>query len=341
MSIKLSDLAETTGARLEGDGDCLIERISEISAAGSGDIAFLSNPKYTQFLEKTRASAVILDSDLLASCPVSALVTNDPRLVYARVANILYPSATIPPGISETAIVSDDAEVDGAASISPAAVVLSKAVVKVGAQIGPGCVIEEGAVIGANTIVKSNVTIGYGCKIGDNCILHSGVVIGADGFGFVKNGDAFLKIPQLGSVHIGNNVEIGANTTIDRGALEDTVIGDGVKLDNQIQIAHGVTIGNNTIISAATAIAGSTHIGSSCLIGGLVGIIEHLTITDHVMITGRTMVTRSITRAGSYSSSTPMDTTENWRKNIARFRKLDDLAKRVAKLEKVLRKSTD
>lgn len=341
MSRKLSDLAAATGARLEGDGDCLIERISEISTAGSGDIAFVSNPKYTQFLEETRASAVILNRDLLAACPVPALVTDDPRLVYARVANILHPPANMPPGIAKTAIISDDAEVDESASVSPGAVVLSKAVVKVGAQIGPNCVIEEGVVIGANTVIKSNVTVGYGCEIGADCILHSGVVIGADGFGFVKNGDEFLKIPQLGSVRIGNNVEIGANTTIDRGALEDTVIGDGAKLDNQIQIAHGVTIGSNTVISAATAIAGSTHIGSSCLIGGLVGIIEHLTIVDHVMITGRTMVTQSITKAGSYSSGMPMDTTEKWRKNIARFRRLGSLIKRVVKLEKALKKSSD
>ena len=184
------------------------------------------------------------------------------------------------------------------------------------------------------------MTVGYGCKVGSDCIIHSGVVLGADGFGFVKDGDSYLKIPQVGNVHIGNKVEIGANTTIDRGALENTVIGNGVKLDNQIQIAHGVSIGDNTVISAATAIAGSTHIGSGCLIGGLVGIVEHLTITDNVIITGRTMVTRSILQSGSYSSSTPMDTTENWRKNSARFRRLDELAKRVARLEKT-NKSTD
>jgi UDP-3-O-[3-hydroxymyristoyl] glucosamine N-acyltransferase len=341
MSLKLSDLAERTGARLEGDGDCLIECISEISTAGAGDIAFVSHKKYIQFLEMTSASAIILNSDLLASCPVPALVTDNPRLVYARIANILHPPSSVLSGIDDTAIVADDAEIDKTASISAGAVILSKAVIKAGARIGPGCVIEDGAIIGVNTIVKPNVTIGNGCTVGNDCILQSGIVIGADGFGFVKDGDAYLKIPQLGFVHIGNNVEIGANTTVDRGALEDTIIGDGVKLDNQIQIAHGVTIGDNTVISAATAVAGSTHIGSGCLIGGLVGIIEHLTIVDHVIITGRTMVTRSITKAGSYSSSTPMDTTENWRKNIARFRRLGDLAKRVAKLEKVLKKSSD
>jgi UDP-3-O-[3-hydroxymyristoyl] glucosamine N-acyltransferase len=341
MSITLSDLAKKTGARLEGNGDCVIERVSEISAAGSGDIAFVSSPKYKMYLEKTGASAVIIRNDLLESSPVPSLVTDNPRLVYAKVANILYPQSATKPGIAVSAIVADDADVDETACVAAGAIVASNTVIKAGAQIGSGSVIEEGAIIGVNTIIKPNVTVGYGCEIGDDCILHSGIVIGADGFGFVKEGENYIKIPQLGFVHIGNNVEIGANTTIDRGALENTVVGDGVKLDNQIQIAHGVTIGDNTVISAATAIAGSTHIGSNCLIGGLVGIIEHLTIADNVMITGRTMVTRSISESGSYSSGTTADTTESWRKNNARFRQLDKIAKRIAKLEKALNKSSD
>jgi UDP-3-O-[3-hydroxymyristoyl] glucosamine N-acyltransferase len=341
MSHKLSDLADKSGARLEGDGDCLIERISEISTAGTGDIAFVSNPKYIKFLETTRASAVILKNDLLKACPVSALIADDPRLVYARIANILYPPISMQPGVAGTAIVDESAEVDESACIADGAVVLSNAVIKAGAQIGTGCVIEDGAVVGANTVLKPNVTLGRECSVGNDCILHSGVVIGADGFGFVKDGDSYLKIPQLGTVRIGDDVEIGANTTIDRGALEDTTIGNGVKLDNQIQIAHGVSIGDNTVISAACAIAGSTHIGSNCLFGGLVGVVEHLTIADNVMITGRTMVTHSITEPGSYSSSTPMDTTANWRKNSARFRRLDELAKRVARLEKILEKDVE
>jgi len=334
MSFKLSELAEKTNTILYGDGDCLIKNVADLSSAKPGDIAFLLNPKFVQHLEKTRASAVILKSEFQDLCSVPALVTNDPRLVYAKIANILNPPEEMPAGISKSAIIASDADINKTASIAEGAIILSKAVIKAGAVIGPGCVVEKNAVIGCKTRLSSNVTVGYGCIVGDDCIVHSGAVIGADGFGFVKDGDSYLKIPQLGSVRIGNNVEIGANTTIDRGALEDTVVGNGVKLDNQIQIAHSVTIGDNTVISAATAIAGSTHIGKQCLIGGCVGIIEHLDIVDNVMITGRTMVTRSITEAGSYSSSTPMDTTENWRKNSARFRRLDDLAKRVAKLEK-------
>ena len=333
MALHLSELSKQTGAKLEGD-DCLIEGIAEISAAQLGDIAFISNPKYLEHLSSTRASALIIKPEFLDNCPVPALITANPRLVYAKVANLLYPSRKREPGISSNTVISATAKIDSSASIAVGAVIYDNIVIGANTQIGANCVIEEDVVIGKDTRISPNVTIGYGSRIGEECIIHSGVVLGADGFGFVKDGDSYLKIPQIGNVHIGNNVEIGANTTIDRGALENTVIGNGVKLDNQIQIAHGVTIGDNTVISAACAIAGSTHIGSGCLIGGLVGIVEHLEITDNVMITGRTMVTHSITTPGSYSSSTPMDTTANWRKNSARFRRLDELAKRVAKLEK-------
>lgn len=333
MAYRLSELAELAGSKLVGD-DCQITAIAEISSAGVGDIAFISNAKYAEHLADTRASALIIKAELLPDCPVSALVTDNPRLVYAKVANLLYPPVGAAPGISVNAVVSESANIDETASVAAGAIIATGVRIGAGTQIGAGCVIEDNVTIGSNTRINSNVTVGYSCKIGNDCIIHSGAVLGADGFGFVKDGDAFLKIPQIGTVCIGNNVEIGANTTIDRGALENTVIGNGVKLDNQIQIAHGVTIGANTVISSATAIAGSTHIGSGCLIGGLVGIVEHLNITDNVVITGRTMVTRSITQSGSYSSSTPMDTTKNWQKNSARFRRLDELARRVAKLEK-------
>ena len=338
MSFQLSELAKLTGSKLEGD-DCLINNIAEISSAKSGDIAFISSPAYAEYLSQTKASALIIKAEFLEACPVAALVSDNPRLAYAKIANLLYPQRIVDSGISKGAHVSKLAIIDEAASIAAGAVISAGASIGAGSQVGPGSVIEEDVIIGKNTRLSANVSVGHGSKIGDNCILHSGVVLGADGFGFVKDGDCFLKIPQIGNVHIGNDVEIGANTTIDRGALENTVIGNGVKLDNQIQVAHGVTIGDNTVISSATAIAGSTHIGKGCLIGGLVGIVEHLEITDNVMITGRTMVTRSITQAGSYSSSTPMDTTANWRKNSARFRRLDELAKRVAKLEKTNKSS--
>jgi UDP-3-O-[3-hydroxymyristoyl] glucosamine N-acyltransferase len=339
MAYRLSELAIRTGSKLEGD-DCLIKSIAEISSAGAGDIAFIANPAYVEHLSTTGASALIIKAELLEQCPVPALVTQNPRLVYAKVANLLYPPRKAAPGISPHAVVSESAQLHASVSVAAGAVIAAGVSIGAGSQIGAGCVLEDDVIIGTNTHIHANVTVGYGCQIGDHCIIHAGVVLGADGFGFVKDGEAYLKIPQIGHVQIGHHVEIGANTTIDRGALENTVIGNGVKLDNQIQIAHGVSIGDNTVISSSTAIAGSTHIGRGCLIGGLVGIVEHLNITDNVVITGRTMVTRSITQSGSYSSSTPMDTTENWRKNSARFRRLDELARRVASLEKTI-KSAD
>jgi len=336
MALKLVDIAEQTGARLVGDGDCLIEGVAEITSAEKGAITFISNANYLKYLDGTRASAVILKNDALDACNIPALVTDDPRLIYAKAVNLLFPARNKKPGVSSGAIIAENAIVDKLAFIDSGVIIQSGARISDGAEINAGCVVGANVSIGENSILYSNVTIYDGCTIGDNSIIHSGAIIGADGFGFVKDGDSYLKIPQLGFVRIGNNVEIGANTTLDRGAIEDTVIDNGVKIDNQVQIAHSVSIGKNTVISAATAIAGSTKIGSNCLIGGCVGIVEHLTIANDVIITGRTMVTRSITQSGSYSSSTPMDTTGNWRKNSARFRKLDELAKRVNRLERTI-----
>jgi UDP-3-O-[3-hydroxymyristoyl] glucosamine N-acyltransferase len=333
MIFTLAELAAGTGARLHGDGECRIRQVADISNAGEGSIAYVYNQRYSKYLKSTGASAVILTEELLDSCPAPALVTSSPRLVFARVAAMLNPAPVAPPGISPQAIVADNAHIDSSACVEDGAVIGSGASVDVGAWIGPGCVIEEGAMIGRYTRLRANITIGKDCVLGDNNIVHAGVVIGADGFGFEPDGEAWCKIPQLGRVLIGNGVEIGANTTIDRGSLGDTVIGDGVKIDNQIQIGHNVRIGNHTVISACTCIAGSTKIGSHCLIGGSVGIRDNIEIADNVMITGRTLVSRSITKAGSYSSSTPMDETANWRRNAARFRQLDDIARRLIRLE--------
>ena len=333
MIFTLAELAAATGARLHGDGGCRIRQVADISSAGEGSIAYVYNPRYVKYLKSTGASAVIVTEELLDACHAPALVTPTPRLVFARVAALLNPTPQATPGISANAVVAVDAHVDSSACIEAGAVIGIGASIGAGAWIGPGCVIEAGASIGNNTRLRANITIGADCVIGDNNIVHAGVVIGADGFGFEPDGGAWCKIPQLGCVRIGNDVEIGANTTIDRGSLGDTVIGNGVKIDNQIQIGHNVRIGDHTVISACTCIAGSTKIGSHCLIGGSVGIRDNIEITDNVMITGRTLVSRSITKAGSYSSSTPMDETANWRRNAARFRQLDDIARRLNKLE--------
>lgn len=329
----LSRLAGQTGSELHGDGSCVIERVADIRAATTGCIVFVTSSRYRKLLETTGASAAIVTEELLPACRLPALVAKNPRLVFARIANLLHPAETAEPGVSPQAVIEEGARVDPAARVEPAAVIRRGAVVAGGVWIGPGCVVESGASVGANTRLYASVTIGRGSSIGERCILHAGVVIGADGFGFERDGDRYIKFPQIGNVRIGNDVEIGANTTVDRGALLDTVIHDGVKLDNQIQIGHNVEIGEHTVISACTCIAGTTKIGRYCLIGGSVGIRDNIEITDNVIITGRTLVSRSITKPGSYSSSTPIDDTESWRKNAARFRQLDSLARRVSKLE--------
>ncbi len=338
MPVSLAELARLTSTSLSGDGDCQIETVADIASAGEGAIAFVADLKYKKYLTSTGASALIVTPELADECKLPALVTPNPRLVYARVANILFPPETYAPGIASAAIIDLTANVAGSASIAPGAVIEANAVIGENTRIGAGAVIEHDAEVGDNSVVHANAVVGHHCRVGQRCILHACSVLGADGFGFVRdeNGDN-IKIPQTGRVVLGDDVEIGASTTIDRGALEDTVIGNGVKLDNQIQVAHSVQIGDNTIISAATAIAGSTRIGKNCLIGGLTGIREHIEIADNVMITARTLVTHSITEPGSsYSSSTPMDKTLNWRKNSARFRQLDKMARKINALEKEL-----
>ena len=338
MPVSLAELARLTSTSLSGDGDCQIETVADIASAGEGAIAFVADLKYKKYLTSTGASALIVTPELADECKRPALVTPNPRLVYARVANILFPPESYAPGIASVAIIDPTASVAGSASIAPGAVIEANAVIGENTRIGAGAVIEHDAEVGDNSVVHANAVVGHHCRVGQRCILHACSVLGADGFGFVRdeNGDN-IKIPQTGRVVLGDDVEIGTSTTIDRGALEDTVIGNGVKLDNQIQVAHSVQIGDNTIISAATAIAGSTRIGKNCLIGGLTGIREHIEIADNVMITARTLVTHSITEPGSsYSSSTPMDATKNWRKNSARFRQLDKMARRIAALEKEL-----
>jgi UDP-3-O-[3-hydroxymyristoyl] glucosamine N-acyltransferase len=333
MAIKLSELAKKINCDLQGE-DCLIENVADINHAGKGDLVFISNAKYINALDSTNASAVIGKREWLDESALPALVTDEPRLAFAKAATLLNPIKKDISGIASTAAIADDAIIDATAKIDEHAVIKSGASIGAHSYIGAGTVVAENVRIGKRCHVNANVSIYSNCIIGDECIVHSGAVIGADGFGFVKDKDAYFKVPQLGCVRIGDNVEVGASTTIDRGALLDTVIGNGVKLDNQIQIGHNVVIGDHTVISACSCIAGTVTIGKFCLFGGSVGIRDNIEITDHVMITGRTLVSRSITKAGSYSSSTPMDVTSNWRKNAARFRQLDDIAKRLKKLEK-------
>ncbi len=323
ISLTLARLAEQIGAELKGDPDTIVSRVDTLDHAGEGAVTFLFNRKYRKFLEVTHASAVILGPEDAAACPVSTLVMANPYLGYARAASLLDPHAVAAEaGIHPSACIDSSAVIDASASIGPHVVVEAGARIAEHVVVGPGCVIGRAARIGPYTRLLANVTVCHACSLGSRGVIHPGAVIGADGFGLARDGDAWLKVPQLGAVQLGDDVEIGANTTIDRGALKDTVIGNGVKLDNLIQIGHNVRIGEHTAIAGCAGISGSTVIGRRCMIAGGVGIAGHLEIADDVTITGMSLVTKSIPKAGIYSSSWPAEESLGWRKKLARFRRL-------------------
>lgn len=337
MGYSLREIAEQLGAEIHGDGDCRIEKVGTLAGAGPGDISFLANRRYRRQLLKTRASAVILDPEFLSACPVAALVVANPYLAYARVAAMLSPARPVEAGIHPTASVSEAADVDASVYIGPKAVVEEGTIIGPRTIIGPGCVIERDVRIGADCVLEPNVSICHGVVIGQRVLLHPGVVIGADGFGIANDNGVWVKVPQLGSVCIGDDAEIGANTAIDRGAIENTVIEEGVKLDNLIQIGHNVHIGAHTAIAACVAIGGSTTIGKRCTIGGAASIAGHLEIADDVHLTARSAVPNSILEPGIYSSGTPIiQENRAWRRNVVRIRQLDEMAKRLKNLEKKL-----
>ena len=333
MPARLAELAVRFGCELRGDPDTLIDRVAPLQDAGPGAISFLANPQYRRHLPATRASAVVLDAAMAAECPVAALVTRNPYATYARIAQLLYPVPPVVAGRHPSAIVEPDAEVDPSARIDAHAYVGRGARIGRRVIVGPGSVVLEGAEIGDDTSLVARVTLGPGARIGQRCILQPGCVVGADGFGQAPDRDGYVKVPQVGTVIVGDDVEIGCNTTVDRGAIEDTVIGNGVKIDNLVQVGHNVRIGEHTVIAACSGISGSATIGRRCLIGGMVGIVGHLEICDDVALTGRTMVSSSIRKPGIYSSGLPADEAKRFRRNVARFNRLDELAKRVRRLE--------
>ncbi len=279
---------------------------------------------------------MIVDAATADACRVPVLVATHPYATYARVAAILHPPATGTPGVHASASVADSARIHPTASIGPHVAIGEQVEVNSGASIGPGCVVMDGAKIGAHTRLVARVTVMERAVIGERCILHPGVVIGADGFGFAPESGGWVKVPQVGAVRIGNDVEIGANTTIDRGAIEDTVIEDGVKLDNQIQIGHNVRVGAHTAMASGVGVAGSTTIGKRCLIAGKVGITGQIEICDNVVINGHTTVSGSILKPGQYSGAIGMDESRAFRRNAARFRQLDEMAKQLREARKRL-----
>jgi UDP-3-O-[3-hydroxymyristoyl] glucosamine N-acyltransferase len=333
MPLRLSELAVRFGCELRGDPDAAVRHVAPLAEAGPGDLAFLANPRYRRHLAGTHATAVVLDASAADACPTAALVTKNPYATYARIAQLLYPPAPIAPGRDPSAVVEAGAQVDETAWIGPQSYIASGARIGPRVYVGSGSIVLANASIGADSRLVARVTICEGARLGERCVVHPGAVIGADGFGHAPDTDGYVKVPQLGAVAIGNDVDIGCNTTIDRGAIGNTVIADGVKIDNLVQVGHNVHIGEHTVIAACSGISGSAVIGRRCMLGGMVGVVGHLEICDDVAVTGRTMVSSSIRRPGVYSSGLPADEAGRFRRNAARFRALDELAKRVRRLE--------
>lgn len=334
MTITLNEIAIQIGGKVQGDGGIAITGLATLMAANTGDLSFLANMAYKDQLQSTQASAVILHPEQAKGYAGSAILMDNPYLGYAK-ASMMFDSLPKPSGlIDSTACIDESANIGVNVSIGANAVIGKHVNLGDNTIIAAGCVIGEHTRIGSGTRLHANVSVYHGCVIGNDCIIHSGAVIGSDGFGFAPDQGNWVKIAQIGGVVIGNNVEIGANTTIDRGALSDTQIGNGVKIDNQVQVAHNVVIGDHSAIAGGTGIAGSTTIGKHCTLAGAVGVVGHLTITDHVHVTGMTLVSKSITKPGSYSSGTALSTSDEWRRNAVRFRRLDDMAKRIQRLEK-------
>ena len=330
---QLSELASRLGGNLSGEPAKRIRGLSTLKSAGPDSLSFFANARYLSDLRSTRAGAVLVSPEFSDQCPVACIEVEDPYLAFARASQLFDWRPAVKAGVHPTAVIDPGARVAATAEIGPHAVIESGAEVGDYVVVGPGSVVGRDARVGDRSRLEANVTLYPNVRIGTDVLIHSGAVIGSDGFGFARSETGWEKICQLGGVVIGDRVEIGAGVTIDRGALDDTCIEAGVKLDNQIQVAHNVSIGRDTAMAGCTAVAGSTRIGERCTIAGLSGITGHLEIADDTHITAMTLVSRSIKQPGVYSSGTGLEPHRQWKRNVVRFRQLDELAQRVRKLE--------
>ncbi len=337
MTYSLEQLAELTDSLFSGDKNTQINSVAPIDEAKEGQISFVNNPKYISKLSDSKASVVILNSTLAEAYTGNALINDDPYLIFARVLSILYAESETLAGIHKSAHIADSAKIDPSSNIEANVVIEDGVIIEKNVSIGAGSYIGKGTILASGVRLYPNVTLYKDTHVNRNSIIHSGAVIGADGFGFAPTPEKkWFKIPQVGNVIIGKEVEIGAGTTIDRATLGTTRICDGVKLDDQVHIGHNVNVDEHTVIAAGTLIAGSSSVGKRCQIGGAVAISGHLTVSDDVIVTGKSMVIKSIKTAGVYSSGIAADENKKWRKNAARFRHLDELAKKVSTLDKKL-----
>lgn len=329
-----AELAGRFGLGLRGDGDAIVRGVATLARAQGDQLSFLANPRYRAQLADSEAGVVVVREADAGGHRGTALLADDPYAAFAKIAALFEQRASFAPGIHAAAAIDPTARVDANASIAPFVSIGPRSVVEAGASIGAGCAIGEDCVVGAGSELGANVTLVRRVRLGKRVLVHPGAVLGADGFGLAMDAGRWLKVPQLGGVVIGDDCEIGANTTIDRGALEDTVLEEDVRLDNQIQIGHNVRIGAHTAMAGCSAVAGSATIGRYCLIGGGAGVLGHLELCDRVVVTAMSLVTHSIREPGEYSSGTPLMDNRSWRRSAARFKQLDALARRTRAADK-------
>ena len=334
MPISLGELATSFACELIGDPDVVVDDVASLINAGPSSLSFLSNPAQMQQLSSTKAAVVILCADDAGESPTASLISEDPYACYARMAAVIHPAPSYEPGVHESAVIAKTAEIAASAHIAPNAVIGDRSIIGENVFVGPGSVVGPDCVIADDCKLIANVTLTRSVRIGVRGIVHPGAVIASDGFGNAKTPDGWVKVPQFGGVIIGDDVEIGANTTIDCGALDDTVIEDGVRIDNLCMIAHNVRIGAHTAMASMTGIAGSTVIGRRCLFAGKAGAVGHVTICDDVVVSGRGVISKDIKEPGVYASSFPVEKVSDWNRKVARFRRLDTLINRINKLEK-------
>jgi UDP-3-O-[3-hydroxymyristoyl] glucosamine N-acyltransferase len=324
-----ADLASRFGLELAGDADVVVRGVATLANATPGTLAFLANPKYRSQLAETRAGVVVMRADDAQGFAGTALIARDPYSAFARMSALFEPVSEQPAGVHPTAVVDPTAAVDPTAHLGPHVVVGARSTIGAGAVLGPGCIVGDDCSVGEGSVLVARVTLVVRVRLGKRVRIHPGAVLGADGFGLAMEGGHWIKVPQLGGVVVGDDCEIGANTTIDRGALEDTVLEEDVRLDNQIQVGHNAVIGAHTAMAGCAAVAGSARIGRYCLIGGGAGILGHLELCDRVVVTAMSLVTHSIRAPGEYSSGTPIMDNRAWRRSAARFKQLDSLARRL------------
>jgi UDP-3-O-[3-hydroxymyristoyl] glucosamine N-acyltransferase len=335
MAVTLGELAVRFGLGLRGDPDRTVDHVGTLAAAGPRGVAFLANPRLVGQLATAQCAAIVLHPQMLAATALDCLLSTNPHLSFAHIASLLHPLPTAAPGVHPSAVVAADAIVDPSAHIGPLAVVGARSRIGARVFVGPGSLVGEEVVLAADVRLVARVTLLERVQVGARSVLHPGAVVGAAGFGYAQDGERWVHVPQVGSVRIGEDVEIGANTTIDRGAIEDTVIGDGVKMDNLVQVGHNCVVGAHTALAGCVGLAGSTRIGARCRLGGGVGVAGHLSICDDVTLTGTSFVTSDIREPGVYSGGgIPVEPTTEWRRIVGRVKRLDSLSRRVGALER-------